>query len=603
MIADESGKSQVTVCDFGEIFVALSKLCVCLAQLGVSSRTSKFSQRRQSLEIMGKTVLLLISVFWGLVCSSYWHGYDPARVASPDNSHECQSFHEHHSKANIADMTKRYKFWPDLVASQAKINHSSVVFGFGHAVEEIWKRQHPKDCAKEKFFINGFHLGGFGSSLHVSSAAFGLAMNLNRVYLQNPFMFDGERWIWDVPHCQNQSVKHQNLECYFEPWSSCTIYDALGPKALSILETLHPEHHLALSPELSELKSSHVDILRSNDAVAIERLITELSGQRVLFFPSMPSLKHGVVPLAFEPLLKCSPMVPQFHYYWYRAVTMAYIVRPNDATRAWLRAHRIEDLEGTPEHVGVYVRRGDKAVEMHLVPTKEYTSAIDLIYSHNYVPSMSQTSATNLTSERRIFLASEDMGVIEEVTAWVAQQNSLTNSSSSSLSYTYRLNFTNFFDRRTMLAALTTEQLREHFKRSDHHGSNNVVHQSHPVVHTPVHTTPAHTPVHTHQPPPRQIIGHGHHGLRRQLSSRSLSNVMDARHHDLEYLSMLLNVHYLVRAGAYVCTLASNFCRVIDELRATVGAKADRVFVDLSHETCHHDPPCISAVSDFDWRL
>ena len=63
-------------------------------------------------------------------------------------------------------------------------------------------------------------------------------------------------------------------------------------------------------------------------------------------------------------------------------------------------------------------------------------------------------------------------------------------------------------------------------------------------------------------------------------------------HHPDEYLSMLLNVHYLTRANAYVCTLSSNFCRVIDELRATVAAKADRPFVDLSIETCSQ-PPCL----------
>jgi hypothetical protein len=48
--------------------------------------------------------------------------------------------------------------------------------------------------------------------------------------------------------------------------------------------------------------------------------------------------------------------------------------------------------------------------------------------------------------------------------------------------------------------------------------------------------------------------------------------------------------------------MASNFCRVFDELRATVAAKADHPYVDLSVETCVH-PPCVyTQLKNFDWR-
>jgi hypothetical protein len=63
-------------------------------------------------------------------------------------------------------------------------------------------------------------------------------------------------------------------------------------------------------------------------------------------------------------------------------------------------------------------------------------------------------------------------------------------------------------------------------------------------------------------------------------------------HDKLEYISMLLNLYYSLRSEAYVCTLKSNSCRIIDEMRATVGAKANRFFADLSIETCSK-PPCI----------
>jgi hypothetical protein len=63
-------------------------------------------------------------------------------------------------------------------------------------------------------------------------------------------------------------------------------------------------------------------------------------------------------------------------------------------------------------------------------------------------------------------------------------------------------------------------------------------------------------------------------------------------HNDLEYISMLLNLQYALKSEAWICTLASTSCRVMDELRCTVGAKCNRFYADLSAETCTR-PPCI----------
>lgn len=44
-----------------------------------------------------------------------------------------------------------------------------------------------------------------------------------------------------------------------------------------------------------------------------------------------------------------------------------------------------------------------------------------------------------------------------------------------------------------------------------------------------------------------------------------------AVHDNLEYISMMLNLYYALQCEGWVCTLASNSCRIMDELRATVG--------------------------------
>lgn len=72
-------------------------------------------------------------------------------------------------------------------------------------------------------------------------------------------------------------------------------------------------------------------------------------------------------------------------------------------------------------------------------------------------------------------------------------------------------------------------------------------------------------------------------------------------HHELEYLSYLLNLQLALRAHAFVCTMASNTCRLIDEMRATSGSKASAFYADLSAETCDH-PPCIgTGIKDFSY--
>ena len=32
----------------------------------------------------------------------------------------------------------------------------------------------------------------------------------------------------DIPFCHKQGKDKLNLECYYEPWTNCTIQDALG---------------------------------------------------------------------------------------------------------------------------------------------------------------------------------------------------------------------------------------------------------------------------------------------------------------------------------------------------------------------------------------
>eukprot|EP01042_Synura_sphagnicola_P033771 gene33771-43342_t len=201
-------------------------------------------------------------------------------------------------------------------------------------------------------------------------------------------------------------------------------------------------------------------------------------------------MKHGIVPHSFKPLLQCSPIKQEFHYYWWRAISTAYLVRPNAAVIEWIKKHGMQEYDKTDNYVSVYIRRGDKSIEAKLPPVDSFTMATDMLYNQKLMDG-------NGDEKRLMFLASEDSKVLSAMTEWNKQTQR------------YHMNFTNVFDRKGLLAERSAEEREKHLHRGPDH-------------------------------------------------------------HPEEYLSMLLNVHYLVRGNGYVCTLSSNFCRLVDELRATV---------------------------------
>ncbi len=276
------------------------------------------------------------------------------------------------------------------------------------------------------------------------------------------------------------------------------------------------------------------------------RMINERAGgAKALMIHQVFRMGGKYIPRSLKPLVECSPVYPKFHYYWWRAVTITYAVRPNQRSLKWIDAHRNTTFEQAvaadkarasiegrePKNVvAIYVRRGDKAREMRMSPMSEYIDGIRLLWSLKYLDSPAAPSP------RLIFLASESSQVIEEMTDYVEVQQPKSNTSATER---YSLYYTNVFDRKGLYAEKSAQE---------------------------------------------RDAGAAH------------------THHPEEYLNMLLNIHHLIQGDAWVCTIGSNFCRVVDELRATVGGKAGGAFVDLSMEKCGQ-PPCIyGGYIDMDWR-
>jgi hypothetical protein len=98
------------------------------------------------------------------------------------------------------------------------------MYGSVPAQHAIWRLQHPSHCHIKNFIVlrstGGQH--GIGSAIHMTGVVLKVTLDLDRVLVMWP-QPTGE-WIHG-PYCEGFPTLDS---CYFEPLSSCTIYDALG---------------------------------------------------------------------------------------------------------------------------------------------------------------------------------------------------------------------------------------------------------------------------------------------------------------------------------------------------------------------------------------
>jgi len=182
------------------------------------------------------------------------------------------------------------------------------------------------------------------------------------------------------------------------------------------------------------------------------------------------------------------------------------------------------------------VRRGDKHVEMAMVPISEYTAAIESLEKHNMLWSLtsgsSEEQSSSSSSYKHIYFGSEDFEALQEIRNW-------------SHSHGWKLHHSEFFDRRHV-----TTGLRNYDKQNE-------------------------------------LVAAG-------------ADV----HDEMEYFAMIYDLDRHLKCESFVCTMASNFCRLIDELRATIAGKANRHYVDI---LCTSDTQCSASIDkpfdkDLGWR-
>ena len=380
------------------------------------------------------------------------------------------------------------------------------MYGFEEGMEAIWKNQHPEDCSKAQFLIGGGFESGFGSEFHVLGAGFALAMSMNRVYIM--LATNGDSSLMDKMHSNNQfqvdidycrKQNKTNLDCYFEPWSSCTLEDALKGTTLQTLRT-------------------------QGLNIAFNEMASVVHSERTLVVHLAPELRDEIPP-PLLPTVECSPFNAGKYKYWWRSLAAAYMLRPNEPTRQLIMKHR-QDKEmafdlNKEQCVSVHIRRGDKHLEMKMIDDEK------VFYDMAQTLWTDVKNRTHSTQEKGImFVGSEDAAVFDTAAAWAAANN-------------FEIRYSNLFDRKQVTTGLNNEQ---------------------------------------------------------QQAARAKNAFV---HHEWEYFNMLLTLDGHLRCSAFVCTHRSNYCRVIDEMRATVGHKANKVYADF---TCNPTPCIDSAETGIDWR-
>jgi hypothetical protein len=393
---------------------------------------------------------------------------------------------------------------------------------------------------------------------------------MNPEEASNQAYFLDNRWQVNNSFCKKQ--KEINLECYFHPWTVCTKDEIMNGNTISKLVNNNHQHNNA------------VDKTYISDTTLVKEKLHNLTSKTVVM-ESRGDVK--IIPHIFEKLLNCSPVHIDAYNYWWKNVAIAFFLRPNRATlkifenfrnnatavvqhyfdsnnnnnnnnnnlntqnkeienntvvtELLLGSKKIQQSNNNnllnilykkqqikePLTISIYIRRGDKHVEMNLFETSIYLehaqvmletknilflndeNKFDLLGNTNNMNNNNNNNIKTLKNNPTIFVASEDPVAISETVAWCLKKH-------------WNVKYTNLFNRNDVSA-------NKNF---------------------------------TIQQKERQTLSHVHH--------------------ELEYLNMLFNIDFHLKSNAFVCTLYSNFCRVIDELKNTVANKANYHFVDLS---------------------
>ena len=238
--------------------------------------------------------------------------------------------------------------------------------------------------------------------------------------------------------------------------------------------------------------------------------------------PEVAGFTRKAVPEVFRKmLLQCSPIKRRFWFYWWRAQSVTYLVRFNARTRKAVDKMRSESLFACDTKVTSSETLAQGTISVHVRHGRKATEA-DVFEFSKYLEEMEPLAA--------------DSTALRVLYPEVAESN--TTFSYPANTYTARKIFLSTEDQQVVDEALRLCEGKPRWE----------------VMYTRVRRSNDDAWVHA-------------------------KNSEDARY---EVLTAFMNLELALEADAWVCTLSSNWCRLIDELRMTIGRKASHPYLSLS---------------------
>ena len=192
----------------------------------------------------------------------------------------------------------------------------------------------------------------------------------------------------------------------------------------------------------------------------------DLSSPSIWFHPSRTAILNcsnsgnNFIPESLRSWLECSQFHHKKYRYWWRAASAAFFLRPNEHTKKKFdefrnrfgkknkkKAQLLSKIgSSTYPCVSVYIRKGDKHVEMELREPQVYFKAAEDIWNRFNIGSSS--SGGGGKSNPIMFIGSEDPAAIKEAKKWGLRHN-------------WTVLHTNLFDRRDVSTWMNqTEQIQ-----------------------------------------------------------------------------------------------------------------------------------------------
>jgi hypothetical protein len=495
----------------------------------------------------------------------------------------------------------KLSLWSNLM-TQFDVEHGETIYGSTLGLELIHASQNPDDCRKAKYVVSAGWPYGFGSRIHMEGIVMGIAMMLGRVYMPHP---DGDNVFWEthIPFCET-TQQDSSLNCFYERATKCTITDAIAGTNYG---------------DVNAFKTFYMGDFQQmfTDPAYRLKMIADLEPHKginvVLTHGGQHWETHAFIPHQFYPLLRCSPIPQEFYHYWWRAVSLTYLLRPNEPTRRLINSVNLNtfhaDDAGTC--VAMFVRHGDKGIEMQLIDFPLYANATQYLWDHGLVPAAYQY----LRKHNLLRGYDPDHLQLEEGQEILWGKRKYRHPTTSTTTDTGLA--TSNTDATTASSSSTASSEESKKKKRARNLRIDVIEappdpseEDFPYYHFSYRIPFNGTMFITTEDPKvleeAEAFGKANHWkiVYTNLFDRSKQTAYKtwdeqhkrgtvAVHDDLEYVSMLLNLLLSTTCESWVCTLPSNSCRVMDEFRATVGGKANRFYADIAKESCD-DIPCVA---------